>query len=232
MRQRCWKHTPDPCCRRRRLSLPLTVILAAPPALRGRVVRMWLRAQRGDLRRVTAAHIRAVVDLALGERPGARVRLPGGERVVREYEQLRWKADETPAAAEPQREIVPGSSISLATGWSITAELLDEHRLDLPPTRTLWEMAADAATVPAPLIVRGARPGDRVRPLGLRGQPQAAGHLRRPQVAARRTLVIPRGGGGRGGPLGAGNRSQQRRFDHLGNVLDPASGCAESGHCW
>src|SRR5262249_48119262 len=43
------------------------------------------------------------------------------------------------------------------------------NRLDLPPTRNLWEMAADAATVPAPLIVRRARPGDRVRPLGLSG---------------------------------------------------------------
>lgn len=151
------------------LSLPLTAIRTAPPALRGRVVRMWLRARRGNLRRVTTAHIRAVVDLALGERPSARVRLPGGERVVREYEQLRWKPDETPATAEPPREIVPGSSVSLASGWSIAAELLDAQRSDPPRTRSLWEMIADAATVPAPLFVRGARHGDRVRPLGLRG---------------------------------------------------------------
>jgi tRNA(Ile)-lysidine synthase len=150
-------------------SLPLPAIRAAPPALRGRVVRMWLRAQRGDLRRVTAAHIRAVLDIALGERPGARVRLPGREGVVREYEQLRWETTQRPVAAEPQRAIVPGSCIALASGWSISAELLDAHRLHVPPARDLWEMAADAATVPAPLIVRRARPGDRVRPLGLRG---------------------------------------------------------------
>jgi len=156
-------------CGEGRQSLAVASLVTAPPALRGRVVRMWLRTQRGDLRRVTAAHIRAIVDLALGERPGARVRLPGGERIVREYEQLRWKTDETPAAAEPQREIVPGSSVSLASGWSITAELLDAHRLDPPRSRNLWEMAADAATIPTPLVVRGARPGDRVRPLGLRG---------------------------------------------------------------
>jgi len=151
------------------LALPLTAILAAPPALRGRVVRTWLRARRGDLRRVTTAHIRAVVDLALGERPGARVSLPGGERVVREYEQLRWKTDETAAPVEPPREIVPGSSVSLASGWSIVAELLDAPRLDPRHTQSVWEMTADAATVPAPLLVRGARPGDRVRPMGLQG---------------------------------------------------------------
>jgi len=149
--------------------LPLTAILTAPPALRGRVVRLWLRTRRGDLRRVTAAHIRAIVDLALGARPGGRVRLPGGECVVHEYELLRWKMAAMPAAAEPQREIVPGSSVSLSSGWSITAELLDAYRLDPPRTRSLWEMAADAATVPGPVVVRRARPGDRVRPLGLPG---------------------------------------------------------------
>lgn len=149
--------------------LPVAAIRTTPPALRGRVVRTWLRAQRGDLRRLAAAHIRAIVDLALGAQPGGHVRLPGVERVVREYDQLCWRRGEPPAAAPPYREIVPGARVTLASGWCITAELLDEHRAETPVVQDLWEMAADAAVLPTPLVVRSARRGDRVRPLGLNG---------------------------------------------------------------
>lgn len=146
--------------------LPVAAIIAAPAALRGRIVRTWLSAQRGTLRRLTAAHVRAVVDLALGERPGAGIRLPGGERVFREYEQLCWRADEAQAAEEPLQELAPGRAVSLMSGWRISVELVAERG---PRLRSLWEMAADAEAVRAPLVVRSARPGDRVRPLGLRG---------------------------------------------------------------
>lgn len=146
--------------------LPLAVIVTAPPALRGRVVRTWLRGQRGDLRRLTAAHVHAVVDLAFGRQPNASVRLPGGERVVRQYDQLRWGHDAAPAVDEKCHELVAGSAVSLASGWCIRAELVEPR-----PRRPadLWELAADAAVVSTPLLVRHARPGDRVRPLGMRG---------------------------------------------------------------
>ena len=155
--------------------LPVAAVIAAPPALRGRVVRTWLREQRGDLQRLTAAHIRAVVDVALGTRPSARVRLPGGERVAREYDRLRWLACETRHVVEPLRELLPGSVVALESGWRISvelaelAELVADHRKGRQWPPDLWEVAADAAGVPAPLIVRSARPGDRVRPLGMRG---------------------------------------------------------------
>ena len=152
--------------------LPVAAIIAAPLALRGRVVRTWLREQRGDLQRLTAAHIRAVVDVALGTRPSARVRLPGGEQVAREYDRLRWLLGETRQAEEPLRELVPGSVVALESGWRISAELAElvaEHRKIRQWPGDLLEAAVDAASVPAPLIVRSTRPGDRVRPLGMRG---------------------------------------------------------------
>ncbi|MGH3056317.1 MAG: tRNA lysidine(34) synthetase TilS, partial [Gaiellaceae bacterium] len=65
--------------------------------------------------------------------------------------------------------LAPGSRVALDSGWCITAELLNGHRMDTPVTRDLWEMAADAAMVSTPLVVRSARRGDRVRPLGLHG---------------------------------------------------------------
>ena len=149
-----------------RSSLPVAAVVAAPAALRGRMVRTWLKSQRGDVRKLTMAHVRAIVDLALGQQPGACVRLPRAERVVREYEQLRWQVGETPAVDEPPQELVPGSAVSLASGWRISMEL---RGAVTPQSPDLWEIAADADVLRAPLVVRSARPGDRIRPLGLRG---------------------------------------------------------------
>ncbi len=151
------------------LSLPVAAIRTAPQALRGRVVRTWLRARRGDLQRLGAAHIRAIVDLALSQPPSGHVRLPGVERVVKEYDQLRWLRGGPRIHAEARRELVPGSRVALASGWCITAELLEEGRADVPLARDLLEMAADAEVLARPLVVRSARRGDRVRPLGVAG---------------------------------------------------------------
>ena len=147
--------------------LPVAVVVAAPAALRGRVVRAWLCQRRGDLRRLTAAHVRAVVDLALGQRPSASVRLPGGQRVARQYDQLRFGRDAAQPVDEVCQELVAGSAVCLASGWSIRAELVEQGP-QRPPD--LWELTADAAVLPTPLVVRRAQPGDRVRPLGMRGR--------------------------------------------------------------
>lgn len=147
------------------VGLSVAVIVAAPPALRGRLVRAWLRRRRGDLRRLTAAHIRAVVGLALCKRPSASVRLPGGERVARQYDQLRWGRDEA-QVDEKSQELVAGCTVSLASGWRISAELVEAGTRGSPD---LLEFTADAEIVPTPLLVRRVRRGDRVRPLGMRG---------------------------------------------------------------
>jgi tRNA(Ile)-lysidine synthase len=147
-------------------SLSVAALVAAPAALRGRLVRTWLNTQRGDRRRLTAAHVRAVVDLAVGQRPGGCVRLPGSERVVREYEELQWQSAVCQMPDEQLRELVAGRVVSLASGWRISAEV---YEAVVPRAPDLWEMSADADAVPGPLMVRSARPGDRVRPLGLRG---------------------------------------------------------------
>ena len=147
-------------------SLPVAAIAITPAALRGRLGRTWLRAQRGDLRRLTAAHVHAVVDLALSQRTSASLRLPGRQRVIREYDQLVWCAGDAPQVDDSPHDLVAGAAVSLHSGWRISAELI-EGQPPRPPD--LWEAIADAAVVPTPLLVRSARPGDRVRPLGMCG---------------------------------------------------------------
>jgi tRNA(Ile)-lysidine synthase len=147
-------------------ALTISAIYAAPQGLAPRLVRAWLRRQRGSLTGLGAAHVQAIVDLARGARPNAQVRLPGGQMVVREYEHLRWRAKATAMVPPATHVLMPGATLELETGWRISAELVAAS-----PARTadLWSLAADADAIAAPLIVRRARRGDRIRPLGMQG---------------------------------------------------------------
>jgi tRNA(Ile)-lysidine synthase len=68
--------------------LNVRVLREAPDAIRRRVLRLWLRDERGDLRRVSASHIEAVERLIDGP-SGRRVELPEGG-VAREFDCLRF----------------------------------------------------------------------------------------------------------------------------------------------
>jgi tRNA(Ile)-lysidine synthase len=61
----------------------------APVAIRRRVLRLWLRGERGDLRRINASHIAAIERLLNGS-SGRRVELPEGGVVAREFDCLRF----------------------------------------------------------------------------------------------------------------------------------------------
>ncbi len=151
-------------------SLGISALRHAAAGLRPRVVRRWLQEQRGDLHRLTAAHFRAIIDLARGGCPNGRVRLPAGHLVVREYERLRFRPVASLPTVEPARWLEAGSAVESAAGWRISAEVLapEDGQFRRPPD--LWSLAADAEVIRTPLRVRTARPGDRIRPLGLGGQ--------------------------------------------------------------
>jgi tRNA(Ile)-lysidine synthase len=68
--------------------LNVSVLREAPDVIRRRVLRLWLRDERGDLRRVSASHIEAVERLIDGP-SGRRVELPEGG-VAREFDCLRF----------------------------------------------------------------------------------------------------------------------------------------------
>ena len=148
--------------------LTVTMLQAVASGLRGRLVRAWLRRHRGDVQRLSAAHVHAVVDLALGARPNAEVTLPGG-RVVRTYDALVWVVDRPQAVPDVDCEIVPGRVIELAGGWRIVAAVDPRPDTPVAPPADLWTCIADADLVAVPLRVRCGRAGDRVQPLGMTG---------------------------------------------------------------
>jgi tRNA(Ile)-lysidine synthase len=149
-------------------SLSVTDLLAAPPGLRQRVARAWLRQARGNLRQLGAAHFSATLDVALGPRPNARVLLPGGGEIIREYGQLRFAELNAVEEADGPAKLSPGTEVRLASGWRIAADVIGRGSEGSLPN-DLCTLLADAAHLPAALTVRRARPGDRIRPHGLGG---------------------------------------------------------------
>jgi tRNA(Ile)-lysidine synthase len=74
--------------------LRVEVLARARPALRRRALRLWLARGRGDLRRVTLTHLKAVERLLEGERGGRVAELPGGARVERRRGLLLFRREE------------------------------------------------------------------------------------------------------------------------------------------
>jgi tRNA(Ile)-lysidine synthase len=173
-------------------ALPVAALLGARAASGSRLVRAWLRGQRGDLRGLTWAHFRAIARLAHGRRPNGEVVLPGAQRVAREYDRLLFRARESAPAPEPQRLLVPGSTLCLESGWRIGAELEPLHASSWRRPTDLFEVVADAALVSHPLVVRTLRPGDRIRPLGLQGHRKLQDVLvdRKVPLRVRRTCPV------------------------------------------
>lgn len=76
-------------------TFPLKVgaLTRAAPALRRRALRLWLAGVRGDLRRLSRAHLLGVERLLEGERGGRVAELPGGSRVERRRGLLHFRPD-------------------------------------------------------------------------------------------------------------------------------------------
>ena len=146
------------------------------PALAAALLREFLAARIGSLRRLTRRHIDDVRRLCLGESPSAALDLPGGWRAERRYAAL---AIEQHPEADDERRLA-----AAADGFAVP--LMREGVTKVPQARFVFHssvMPADAAPMPlglneacfdadltaAGLVVRNFAPGDRVSPLGMEG---------------------------------------------------------------
>jgi tRNA(Ile)-lysidine synthase len=143
--------------------LPCAVLAEASPAMAGRLVRAAFKAVRGDLRRLDADHVKAVLALAVGPRPQGELSLPG-VWVGRRYDQLLLRQ----SAPGPVRQVPfaiagPGRYL-LADGRTLGVELVAAARGE---GAHAVEFCADE--VAFPLLVRAPQPGDRLHPAGMSG---------------------------------------------------------------
>ena len=159
-----------------------------------RVVRRWLAAPT----ELTAAHVEGVLRWLREGTSGGSLDLPGGRRLVREFDRL---VPGTVAATDG-----PGDTAGGPPG--LTADLCPEDWR--PEVRRLadggdggrpgvgdlgnpdsWHLVCPAAALRGNLRVRGWRRGDRVRPLGLGGSRRVSDVLREARVPATRRAAVP-----------------------------------------
>ena len=151
-------------------SLVVARLAEVPAPLRGHVVRRWL-ARVGSPSALTAAHVDAVVRLAMAGSPGGTVSIGGGAPVLRTYDRL-VLTGASAAAPFVTQSLEPGRSITIPSGWRIAAgSVAPASEVELPAD--LWRAVCAADGLSA-FTVRPPRRGDRLRPVGLGGSRKLA----------------------------------------------------------
>jgi tRNA(Ile)-lysidine synthase len=143
--------------------LPCAVLTGASPALAGRLVRAALQQVRGDLRRLDAGHIRAILALASGRRPQGDLSLPGAW-VARRYDQLLLRRLPPPVPTLAAMTIAGPGHYPLGDGRVLSVDLVER-----PAGEGGLVVEFDADQVSFPLTVRAPQPGDRLHPQGMTG---------------------------------------------------------------
>jgi len=143
--------------------LDAATLLRLPPALKRRVARAWL-AEHGDPERIEACHVEALLGLCRAE-TGAALDVPGG-RVRNNYGRISWEGNQkAPARCESELK-VPG--VTRCGKAAVRATVLDTVPEDLSNHPTAYDYF-DLDAFPRRAVLRTRRPGDRFRPLGMRG---------------------------------------------------------------
>ena len=142
------------CARLRRLA----------PALQRRVIRLWIAAERGDLRSVSLEHVERARAIAREGHDGARISMPGGV-VTRARGRLCWGAALASVRRRGLVRELPREGALRVGAWRFELRLTDRRAKPSP-----WRAVFDLGRLEGrPLEVRSPRAGDRIRPLGVGG---------------------------------------------------------------
>ena len=140
------------------------------PALQMSVLRLYLSARIGTLRRITRAHLEALRRLVLAGGPSDSIDLPGRWRAEREYNLLR--IINTVAASDEPFSVplrLDGITIVEAANYRFDASTINVDAADAWPRDLNVALFDAAAIADAGLVVRNFIRGDRIHPLGMRG---------------------------------------------------------------
>lgn len=136
-------------------------------ALRRRVLRHAVRELTGTLEGVNRCHIEAIIALIDSDRPNARVVLPQGVQLIREYDRLVCTTNRPPQLETDFELLIPEPGVyQLHDGRSITVDLIEATSLPTDSGTAYF----DPAAFPFPWKIRTFRPGDRIIPFGMTGR--------------------------------------------------------------
>lgn len=163
------------------VSIDLDRFKGLAAAARRRIIRRAILSVKKDLRRITLAHIDAVLTL-IDKSPGVGcLSLPDGIRVILRSADLTIDNSKSDASVSSdgsngsavivyQYTITPPGALSIQEAGA-TIKLAEIGADDLPDFNTVGKNLAffDMDSLQFPLVVRNRRPGDRFSPLGLNG---------------------------------------------------------------
>jgi len=149
--------------------LDISCFGAIDSALQAPVLRLYLAARLGDLRRLNRAHLTGIASLCVAGPANGEIALPGGWRAVREYGRLRLRKaspNQRPRFSFPLA--FEGTTEIVAAGFAFDTIVISAGDVVMPADNAsaLFDVKAIAARG---LTARNFRPGDRIRPMGLGG---------------------------------------------------------------
>ena len=144
------------------------------PSLQRGVLREAIHRLRRSLRNINWAHVETARKVALKGETGSGAPLPDGLKLMIEYERI-LIGDEKSFSKAPVPQItdivevkVPGST-DLGGGWFLETEYLAPEGVPVPWPEDPWQAWLDVEKLEMPLFLRQRKPGDRFKPLGMKG---------------------------------------------------------------
>jgi len=145
------------------LELAAAALAALPKAAARRLVRHAIAQVKGDLRRIEFSHIEQVLVLASANAGEGKIRLPGID-VIRSFDRLRMEAIAPQLPVETVPVAVPGRYPAPDGNTQVCFEVTESKRTTDMCANLKGELSWQR--IPAPLELRGWRPGDHYRPVG------------------------------------------------------------------
>jgi tRNA(Ile)-lysidine synthase len=195
--ERWWKAVIDRCAERdfvhvggeeAAVEVEIPRIASVPRAVARRLIRRAIAEVRGDLRRIEFSHIESVLELAEGTKGEGRRSLPGLE-VIRSFDWVRFVKKGLRQVPEEQELRIPGENQLPGSETRIRLEVAQKNGPS--PCGTLKAAELDWGQLPAPLVLRGWRAGDRYRPLGEGRERTVAEMLQKARVPSWRRPFWP-----------------------------------------
>jgi len=146
-----------------------SALLREATALQRRILRLWIAHTRSHLRGLEFIHIEELRRLIEHGPPQARLSIPGGWELVREYETLRLEK-QTRGLRRVCYNYNFEAGVTLRipeASYELRSEMLSPSSFRVPGD--LMAAVFDAACLSGPLTVRNFRRGDRFQPLGMGG---------------------------------------------------------------
>lgn len=147
------------------LSIP--AFLAVPIALQRRMIHLVLNYLYGQIPvSLSSVHMNDILDILDRHKPSGELDFPEGLRVIRSYERLWFTYQKREAGICTYEYNLPVPGHRTIPGGTLTAKLATDQLEDVDDR---YVFVCDADLVRFPLTVRNRRPGDRLRPAGMKG---------------------------------------------------------------